>query len=277
MPFETVEIKVDYKAAGLDPEGCRAVLDCYTNTQNEEMGRRRRRALLICPGGGYDWCSEREAEPIAFRFLGYDFNCFVLRYSCVKKRFPTAALECAAAVKYIRENAERLDIDPDKIIVAGFSAGGHLAASLANFWNSALLCTPLGCQPEDIKPNGSLLCYPVLTSKKEFTHEGTIQNIIGEDQSEELRLMVSLEDRVGPHTPPTFLWHCADDGCVPVENSLFYMKALSKNKIPFECHIYEWGGHGLSLCDSSTATWEGHNQPVAADWARLAVEWASRL
>ena len=143
MPFETVKLEVDYKAAGLDAEGCGAVLDCYTNMHTEEMGVRRRRALLICPGGGYDWCSEREAEPVAFRFLGYDFNCFVLRYSCVKKRFPTAALECAAAVRYIRENAERLDIDPDKIIVAGFSAGGHLAGSLANFWNSDILCKPL--------------------------------------------------------------------------------------------------------------------------------------
>lgn len=277
MPFETAVLSVDYKAAGLDPEGCRATLDCYTNMHTDEMGVRRRRAMLICPGGGYDWCSEREAEPVAFRFLGYDFNCFVLRYSCVKKRFPTAALECAAAVKYIRDNAERFDIDPDKIIVAGFSAGGHLAGSIANFWNSELLYKPLGCKPEDIKPNGSMLCYPVLTSDRQYTHEGTIQNLIAPDQDEKLREFVSLENRVGEHTPPTFLWHCADDGCVPVQNTLFYMTALSKYHIPYECHIYEWGGHGLSLCDSSTRTEDCHIQPVDAGWAKLAVEWASRL
>lgn len=277
MPFETVKISVDYKAAGLDAEGCGAVLDCYTNMHTEEMGRRRRRALLICPGGGYDWCSEREAEPIAFRFLAYNFNCFVLRYSCVKKRFPTAALEAAAAMKHIRDNAEKFDIDPDKIIVCGFSAGGHLAGSLSNFWNSEILTKPLGCKPEDIKPNGSMLCYPVLTSDREYTHEGTIVNALGGEEDAELRELISLENRVGEHTPPTFLWHCADDGCVPVQNSLFYMSALSKNHIPFESHIYEWGGHGLSLCDNTADTWEGHIQPVAAGWAKLAIDWASRL
>ena len=277
MPFENIPIKVDYAAAGLDPAGCGASLDCYTNMHTDEMGVRRRRAMLICPGGGYDWCSEREAEPIAFRFLGYGFNCFVLRYSCVKKRFPTAALECAAAMKFIRENAQRFDIDPDKIIVAGFSAGGHLAGSLSNFWDSDILCKPLGCKPEDIKPNGSMLCYPVITSDKVFTHEGSILNLIGEEQDEELRKLISLEDRVGPHTPPTFLWHCADDGCVPVQNSLFYMTALSKHHIPYECHIYEYGGHGLSLADHTADTWEGHIQPVAAGWAKLAIEWALRV
>ena len=89
----------------------------------------------------------------------------MLRYSCVKKKFPTDVLECAAAVKYVRDNAEKFDIDPDKIIVCGFSAGGHLAATMANFWNSELLTKPLGCNPEDIKVNGSiLLSHPNLNT-----------------------------------------------------------------------------------------------------------------
>ena len=278
MPFERVKIEADYRAAGLDPTGCEPVLDCYTNMQTEEMGKRRRRALLIIPGGGNDWCSEREAEPVAFRFLGYDFNCFVLRYSCVKKRFPTALLECAWALRYIRQNAERFDIDPDKIIVAGFSAGGHLAGCMSNFWQSETLTKPLGCTPEEIRPNAAILAYPVLTSSREYTHGGTILNLLGgEDNDDELRGLLSLEDRVGSHTPPTFLWHCADDGCVPVENSLFYMQALSKNKIPFECHIYPSGGHGLSLADHTTQTWEGQYQPVPAEWISAAIRWASEV
>lgn len=274
---EVVDLKVDYEAAGLSSEGCGATLTCYTNTFFDELGKRKNKALIICPGGGYDYCSEREAEPVAFRFLGAGINAFVLRYSCVKKRFPTAALECAAAIKYVRENADKYDIDPDKIVVAGFSAGGHLAGTIANFWDSEIITKPLGCKAEDIKVNGSLLCYPVLTSDKNYTHEGSILNIIGEEQSEELRDLVCLEKRVHENTPPTFLWHCADDGCVPVENSLFYMTALSKNHIPFESHIYEWGGHGLGLCDETTATWEGHNQPVAAGWVNLAIDWIKRL
>ena len=278
MPIERIELKVDYKAAGLDGEGLKPLLDCYTNMQTKEMGKRRRRAILICPGGGNDWCSEREAEPIAFRFLGFNFNCFVLRYSCVKKRFPTALLEAAAAMTFIRENAERFDIDPEKIIVMGFSAGGHLAGCLSNFWNSDIVTKPLGCTPEDIKPNGSVLCYPVLTSDKKYTHEGTIANLFGDKESDdEIRELVCLEKRVGQQTPPTFLWHCADDGCVPVENSLLYMKSLSDNNIPFECHIYPSGGHGLSTCDNCSDTWEGHIQPVAAGWMKLAIDWATRL
>lgn len=98
-----------------------------------------------------------------------------------QEKFPTDALECAAAVKYVRDNAEKFDIDPDKIIVCGFSAGGHLAATMANFWNSELLTKPLGCNPEDIKVNGSILGYPVITSDPEYTHEGSILNIIGEE------------------------------------------------------------------------------------------------
>ncbi|MBR1764251.1 MAG: alpha/beta hydrolase [Ruminococcus sp.] len=278
MPFERVKIEVDYKAAGLDPAGCEPLLDCYTNMQTEEMGTRRRRALLIIPGGGNDWCSEREAEPVAFRFLGYDFNCFVLRYSCVKKRFPTALLECAWALRYIRQNAERFDIDPEKIIVMGFSAGGHLAGCMSNFWQSETVTGPLGCTPEDIRPNGAVLAYSVLSSRREYTHGGTILNLLGgEDNDDELRALLSLEDRVGIHTPPTFLWHCADDGCVPVENTLFYMQALSKNKIPFECHIYPSGGHGLSLADHTTQTWEGQYQPTAAEWVDAAVRWAGQV
>ncbi len=277
MIKETIEIKVDYEKAGIKDVGDKPVLDCYYSTLTEEIGRKHHRAMVICPGGGYDWCSEREAEPVAFRFLGFGISCFVLRYSC-QRAFPQDALECAAAIKYIRDNAEKFDIDPDKIIVAGFSAGGHLAGTVANLWNSEILTKPLGCKPEDIKVNASLLGYPVLTSDPEYTHEGSILNLLrGKEEDKELRDFLALEKRVGEQTPPTFLWHCADDGCVRVENSLFYMAALSKNHIPFESHIYEYGGHGLGLCDETTATWEGHIQPVAAGWVDAAVKWALRV
>lgn len=277
MIKEKIELNVDYKKAGVNPEGCKATLDCYYATYNEEMGKRHYKAMIICPGGGYDYCSEREAEPIAFRFAGAGIACFVLRYSCYKKKFPTDAVECAAAIKYVRDNAERFDINPDKIVVCGFSAGGHLAATLANLWNSDKLLKYVDFKAEDIKVNGSLLGYPVITSKAGHTHEPSIINLIGEENPQELRDFLSMENRVSKDTPPTFIWHCADDGCVPVENSLWYMSALSENKIPFEAHIYEYGGHGLALCDETTATWDGHIQPVAANWVNAAIEWIKRL
>lgn len=268
-----IDLKVDYAKAGLDDPGYQPTLECHVPEFYEELGKRSRGAVLICPGGGYDYCSEREAAPIAYRFLGAGYAAFVIRYSCYNKKFPTALLECAAAVKYIRENAENFDIDPDRICVMGFSAGGHLAASMANLWNSSLLSDTLGCTSQMLKVNRSVLCYPVILSDPALTHEGSIANLLQQKTDPEMREFLSMDKRVGEQTPPTFLWHCSDDGCVPVENSLYYMTALSKAKIPFEAHIYPSGGHGLALCDGTTATWDGHFVPAAAEWASLCIKW----
>ncbi len=274
MIYEKTDILVDYAKAGLSAEGCKATLTCYAYDVTEETGPKKRPAIVICPGGGYDYCSEREAEFIALRFLGAGICAFVLRYSCVKKKFPTAALEAAAAVKYVKDNAEKYDVDPQLVYICGFSAGGHLAASVSVFWNDKILYEPLGCQPQDIRPAGQILGYPVITSG-EFTHEGSILNLLGEEQDETIRGLVCLEKRVTENTPKAFVWHCSDDGCVPVQNTLLYVDALIRHGVEYECHIYEKGGHGLGLCDFNTASygWEGHYQPVAAGWAQLAIDW----
>lgn len=277
MIFEKVSLSIDYIKANLPSDGLCPTLECYAYDISEETGEKKRPAVVICPGGGYDYCSERESEFIALKLIGAGICAFVLKYSCVKKRFPTAALEAAAAVKYVRDNAKKYDIAPELVYIAGFSAGGHLAASLSVFWDKEFLWKPLGCQPEDIKPAGQILSYPVITSGK-YCHEGSILNLIGDEQSEELRALVSLENQVTHKTPKAFIWHCADDGCVPVQNSLLYMNSLTEHGVLYESHIYEKGGHGLGLCDFNTASygWEGHFQPVAAKWADLAVDWIMR-
>ena len=277
MIFKQITLSVDYQKAGLSSEGCKATLDCYAYDVMQETGEKKRPAVVICPGGGYDYCSEREAQFIALKFLGAGICAFVLKYSCVKKKFPTATLEAAAAMKYVRDNAKEFDIDPELVFIAGFSAGGHLAASVAVFWDKDFICKPLGCTPEDIRPAGQVLSYPVITSG-EFCHEGSILNLIGEEQDPQLRELVSLEKQVTDKTPRAFIWHCSDDGCVPVQNSLLYMKSLIEHGVLYECHIYENGGHGLGLCDFNTASygWEGHFQPVAAQWADLAIDWVMR-
>ncbi|MBR1750456.1 MAG: alpha/beta hydrolase [Ruminococcus sp.] len=273
--YDKITLTPDYSAVGVSGKDCKATLQIIAPDFNEEMGKRKRRAVIVVPGGGYEFVSEREAEPVALKFAGAGFAAFVLRYSVYKKKFPTALLELAAAVKYVRENADTLDIDKDRITVLGFSAGGHLAACMANMWNSSTITYALCCKAEDIKVNTSVLCYPVITSG-EKTHEGSIENLIGERKDAELREYLSLENRVGEQTPPTFIWHCADDGCVPVENSLYYMSALAKNKIQFEAHIYPYGGHGLSLCNESTACGEWHNVPFAEDWADKCIDFLKR-
>lgn len=272
MKVETIKISVPYEKAGLNPDGCGAELDMFIPEQYESFLVKQRPAIIICPGGGYEYCSVREAEPAALRFSAYGITAFVLRYSCVNKKFPTALLEAAQAMAYVRTNAEKLGVDPDKIMICGFSAGGHLAASLAVHWKKSFVSDTLGGSPELYKPNGAVLCYPVITSG-EKRHDGSIVNIVGADYPAEAMELVSLEKQVDGNTPPTFLWHTADDGCVPVENTLMFASALSAKKIPFVCHIFEQGWHGLALCDETTADADGHINPDCGRWFNMAVEW----
>ncbi|MBQ3162245.1 MAG: alpha/beta hydrolase [Oscillospiraceae bacterium] len=272
MEKKTIKLDVPYEKAGLSPEGCGAELDLYTLVKHDNIELKQRPAVIICPGGGYEYCSVREAEPVALRYAAFGIPAFVLRYSCVNKMFPTALLELAQAMAYVRSNAEELGVDPDKIMVSGFSAGGHLAASLAVHWNKPFITDALGGTSDNYKPNGAVLCYPVITSG-EKRHDGSIVNIVGADYPADMMETVSLEKQVSENTPPVFIWHTADDGLVPVENTLMFASALAEKKISFACHIFESGVHGLSLCDDSTAGYDGHINPDCARWFGMAVDW----
>ncbi|MGN0674682.1 MAG: alpha/beta hydrolase [Oscillospiraceae bacterium] len=272
MEKKTVKLSVPYEKAGLDPSGCCAELDLYTLVKHDNIELKQRPAVMICPGGGYEYCSVREAEPVALRFAAFGIPAFVLRYSCVNKKFPTALLEAASAMAYVRSNAEALGVDPDKIMICGFSAGGHLAGSLAVHWNKPFINGVLGGNNELYKPNGAVLCYPVITSG-EKRHDGSIVNIAGADYPKDIMELISLEKQVTSDVPPVFLWHTSDDGCVPVENTLLFASALAEHNIPFACHIFESGVHGLSLCDDSTAGYEGHINPDCGRWFGMAVNW----
>lgn len=269
MIYRTVELSVPYEKAGLSSEGCRAVLCCYAADISEEIGLKKKPAVLICPGGGYDYISDREGEPIAFALLAKGIQCFVLKYT-VQKAFPTNLLEAAAAMAYIRAHAEEFDINPDRVFCMGFSAGGHLAASLAVHWNRDFVKDAMGFT-EEHKPNGSLLCYPVISATD--THQGSIDNLCRNDASDEFKELISLEKQVNKDTPQTFLWHCADDGCVPASNSLRYAEALNAQGISYELHIYPEGGHGLALANDVTAKTEIQINKECEDWIRLAVNW----
>lgn len=271
--LEKISLKIPYEKAGLDSKNYNSKLEPVILKFSPEIGIRKRPAVIICPGGGYEYLSDREAMPVAMRFASHGFNAFILKYS-ISSPFPAALLELAFAVKHIRENAEEFDINPDKILLCGFSAGGHLCASLGTLWDSAYLKNIAG-NTESFKPNGMILCYPVITSGI-YCHKGSIESILGKNPSEKMLELVSLEKQVSGKTPKTFIWHCADDESVPVENTIDFVRMLSKNNVPFECHIFPYGGHGLALADESTAKHEGHINKVCAQWSRLAVEWIKR-
>lgn len=252
------------------PEDCKAELTSFIPDRLPHDNRNvKHKAMIICPGGGYDYISVREAEPIALRFASYDVTCFVLSYSCCKE-FPIDLLQLAAAVKFARENAEQYGIDPEKIFVSGFSAGGHLAASLGVHWNKPFVYEALGTKPEMIKPCGQILCYPVITSG-EKRHDGSIMNLT--KGNDEVAKLVSLENQVDEDTVPTFIWSTFDDGLVPVENTIMFTAALTEHKIPFTSHIFSSGVHGLALSDECTANYDGHINPECAQWVQLALDW----
>lgn len=274
---DRITLQIPYEKAGLRAPESPATLEPVCAPHLGENGDKQRPAVVICPGGGYDFCSEREAVAVGMRFAGYGVQAFVLRYTC-KQPFPTALLELAAAVAYVRAHAAEYEVHPDRIAVIGFSAGAHLACSLAVYWNRPLLTDLLG-DSAAFRPNGQILCYPVI-SAGEFAHRGSIVNLVGEQDGNNYDNpradAVSLEKQVSADTPPCFLWHTSDDNCVPVQNSLLYLAALSAEHIPYEAHIYPHGAHGLSLSDETTSMGDWHENAVCAPWFSACIAWIRR-
>ena len=260
-----------------------AKLVTYIQDESVEIDIPDRPLVLVCPGGAYGFTSDREAEPLAFQFLAMGYHAAVLRYSCAPSRYPTSLLELAASVKLIREHAEQWHVKTDKLVIQGCSAGGHLAASFAMFWDRDWLRERAGIADKDpehslLRPNGLLLCYPVISSG-EFAHRGSFESLLGDlPGQDELLEQVSLEKQVSADVPPTFVWHTYEDQSVPVENSLLLVSALRRAGIPTEFHMYPRGGHGLALATSLTQTSDGNCiRPECASWISLAHTWLEGL
>lgn len=248
---------------GADP-AFHPTLDTYVLS-----GEKVRGAIVICPGGGYCFTSDREAEPIATQFAAAGYHAFVVNYSVAPNRYPQALFDLTRAVCIVREHAEEWRVDPERIMVGGFSAGGHLAASLGVFWNRPFLQTLPRMQPGKNRPNALMLAYPVITSG-EWAHTGSFDTLLGSCEDSPLRREMALETQVGSHTPPAFLWHTFDDGGVPVQNSLLFASALAAHSVPFELHIYPHGEHGLSLATKEVCEEES---PHVATWVGLCLRW----
>ena len=229
--------------------------------------------IILCPGGGYEKTSDREAEPVAMRLLAMGYHVGILRYSVAPARFPTALLELAEVMKLVHENHEKWHVDWNQIYVQGSSAGGHLAASLGVFWNKPFLYKAAGTKPDILKPAGLILNYPVITSKKKYSHEGSFRNLLGSEYKEKKK-EVSLEKLVTSDMPPCFIWHTFTDTTVPVENSLLLAAALRGAGFSTELHVYPTGGHGLSLADESTSRADGSSVcPPVQSWIDLLEVW----
>lgn len=227
--------------------------------------RRTRPTVLIFPGGGYNHLSDREAEPVALRFLARGYAAFVLEYSLAPTRYPAPVREAALAMRYLRENAARMGLG--KIAVVGFSAGGHLAGLLGTRYGTL---ADIGAE-ELLRPDALGLCYPVTISWGKC-HAGSFACLTGQDET--LTEQLSLERLVQPEMPPVFLWHTRDDGTVPVFGTLAFAQALEAAGVDFAMHIFRRGVHGLSTADARVYPVRGvpEHSRDAADWPEKMME-----
>lgn len=223
-------------------------------------------AVIVCPGGGYSRRAEHEGAPVAKWLNSLGISAFVLHYRVSPNQHPVPLLDIQRAIRYVRHHAERWNLDKDKIGILGFSAGGHLVSTAATQFDHGNKKAHDLIDRESSRPDISILCYPVI-SFLHFYHEGSLINLLGENSSEAKRLLLSSEKNVKEDTPPIFLWHTADDAAVPVENSLLFAQALSKNKIPFEMHIFPNGRHGLGLAE---------DDPIVGKWTELCKDWLGK-
>jgi acetyl esterase/lipase len=223
--------------------------------------------IVVCPGGGYGGLAAHEAEPIAKWLNTLGITGVVLKYRLGPRyHHPVELQDAQRAIRTVRAKAAEWNIDPKRVGILGFSAGGHLAATASTQFDGgdAKASDPIDRQSS--RPDVSVLVYPVITFTDPHTHAGSRRNLLGENPSKELIESMSAEKRVTKETPPAFLFHTADDQAVPVENAILYASALRRHGVPFEMHIYETGRHGVGLAT---------DHPILGTWPARCADWLS--
>ena len=226
-------------------------------------------AVVICPGGGYSIVAiDHEGFKVAEKFNEMGVAAFVLKYRIPDTKNQTdpsiAPLQDAQqAILTVRTNAKKWNVDPERIGIMGFSAGGHLASTAGTHFERSLIDNP---DHISVRPDFMILIYPVLSADIAITHRGSFKNLLGPNASAEQLNLYSNEKQVTAKTPPTFLVHASDDGGVSPNNSIVFYQALLKNKIPAELHIYQNGGHGFGM----------HNTTTKDEWMERCKNWLDK-
>ena len=216
-------------------------------------------AVVICPGGGYRALAmDHEGHQVARFFTAHGIAAVIVKYRLGPRyRHPAMLQDALRAIRVVRSRAEELGIEPDRIGVMGFSAGGHLASSAATLFDHKDGKVADGLETVSSRPDFAVLGYPVIVFSADVTHKGSQTHLLGEDASQELVLRLSTDRQVTAKTPPTFLFHTTEDTAVPPQNSLAFYLALKQAGVPAELHIYEKGQHGVGLAphDRELSTW----------------------
>jgi acetyl esterase/lipase len=222
-------------------------------------------SIVVCPGGGYAGLASYEGKDVAEWLATLGITGVVLKYRhSPGYRHPAPLQDAARAVRTLRAGAEEYGLDPDRIGICGFSAGGHLASTLATHFEAGDPNAKDPIEQVSSRPDVAILCYPVISMTADFTHTGSRKNLLGENPSQELMESLSSEKQVTEETPPTFIFHTAEDQGVHSHNALMMAKALREHGVEHELHLYQKGRHGVGLAtdDPVLRTWTG----VLANW-----------
>lgn len=250
-------------AAGKKPEDTPSVT-VYLPPADKDTGA----ALVICPGGGYGFLAmDHEGHQIARWLNSFGVAGVILQYRIAPRyRHPAPLQDAQRAIRFTRAHAEEWKIDPKRVGILGFSAGGHLASTAGTHFDAGKADADDSVERQSCRPDFLVLCYPVITFKGPHAHLGSRNNLLGKDAKDELVEDMCNDKRVTPQTPPTFLVHTTEDSGVPPENSVLFYQALRQNKVAAELHIYDKGRHGLGLGPKELpfSSWPGRCQ----DWMR---------
>lgn len=271
MRIERVELPRSGYGSGV------AALTAYVQDNVEAQAARRRPGVLICPGGGYAFCSDLEAEPIALALVARGLQAFVLDYTVLDDAetgplLPAPQLDLARALALVRSRADEWLVDEKDLGVLGCSAGAHLCASYAGVMHDEAFLARAGVFSSVARPDWQVLCYPVIDLDAGWPPDSAYAARIC-DVGSPLRC---AQDLVGSDTPRTFLWHTATDETVPVRNAYLYAEALASHGVDHECHVFHEGRHGLSLATEQSARWGDCVNPHVAHWLDLVIEWIGR-
>jgi acetyl esterase/lipase len=230
-------------------------------------------AVVVCPGGGYGMlATEHEGSEVAEWLNSLGVTAAVLKYRLGPRyHHPVMLNDAQRAIRTVRARSKEWGVDPKRVGILGFSAGGHLASTAATHFDQG---DPNASDPidrESCRPDLAILVYPVIALSTPYGHAGSLKNLLGDNPSRETVESLSNELQVTKDTPPTFLAHTNEDGGVPAENSLLFVLALRKAKVPVEMHLFEKGVHGLGLGTG----WKGRIAPDEAfqAWPRLCATW----
>ncbi|ANK60404.1 alpha/beta hydrolase [Loigolactobacillus backii] len=238
-------------------------------------GQTKLPAIIIIPGGAYTHIPVEQTETMALAFANQGFQSFYLRYSFMDEAqplMPQPLIELAKAVQLLHQNADEWQLDSDKIVIAGFSVGGHIVGLYNDYWDSAWLTKATGFGADELKINAAIMGYPVVSPKLGFPKDAATVQKWADDPD-----FIAADEQVTATNAPTFVWTTLDDNVVPSANSLAYVEALKTAEVSVESHLFRHGPHGLALANQQTGNDSETVNPHVGHWFELATEWLNDI